>query len=393
MRKKILTLGLVLAILLGQASSSLSMARQGRPENQDQKARMAEILEETEETFLRGRAQYTNEDILTLVQRGFARSSLKDKAYDDTKYSLTLNVTFARNVLTALALGEDPNQLFGKENLHILEKEGLKGAYTEGQIFTVARALILAEKKDQVDSLLLKKKIKSLDKMTEEKCLGFLTLALYNPQDPDLEIYKKEIIENMKESGVLGNLDTTARAIQALYAMKEDPYQMKNPQGKSLVDGLESLYRGGGHFASRENLPCGQEKSSPYYALGDLVAYSSAYLDLLEKQGYRKTQTSERASRTPAKVILSFPKSQKKIPLKPGDRQKISAKVYNSQGERLAYEKVTYTSSNPKVLKYLYLDTFQARPVKENTWVTVRAKSEKNPKILGSLRVCVAGEK
>lgn len=393
MRKKILTLGLVLAILLGQASSSLSMARQGRPENQDQKARMAAILEETEETFLRGRAHYTNEDILTLVQRGFAKSSLKDKAYDDTKYSLTLNATFARNVLTALALGEDPNQLFGKENLHILEKEGLKGAYTEGQSFTVARALILAGKKDQVHPLLLKKKLKSLDKMTEEKCLGFLTMALYNPQDPDLEIYKKEIIENMKESGVLGNLDTTARAIQALYAMREDPYQIKNPQGKNLVDGLESLYRGGGHFASRENLPWGQEKSSPYYALGDLVAGSSAYLDLLEKQGHRKTETSEIDAKTPAKVILSFPKSQEKIPLKAGDRQKISAKVYNSQGERLAYEKVTYTSSNPKVLKYLYLDTFQARPVKENTWVTVKAKSEKNPKILGSLRACVVGEK
>lgn len=376
-----------------QVYANVSMAQEKRIETQDQKARMAAILEETEEVFLRGRAHYTNEDILTLVQRGFARPCLKDKAYDGTKYSLTLNVTFARNVLTALALGEDPNQLFGKENLHILEKEGLKGAYTEGQIFTVARALILTGKKDQVDSLLLKKKIKSLDKMTEEKCLGLLTLALYNPQDPDLEAYKKEIQENMKGTGVLGNLDTTARAIQALYAMREDPYQMKNPQGKSLVDGLESLYRGGGHFASRENLPWGQEKSSPYYALGDLVTGSSAYLDLLEKQGHRKTEISEIDAKTPAKVILSFPKSQEKIPLKAGDRQKISAKVYNSQGERLAHEKVTYTSSNPKVLKYLYLDIFQARPVKENTWVTVRAKSEKNPKILGSLRVCVAGEK
>ena len=393
MRRKIFILLLAVIMVSTQVYASVSMAQEKRIETQDQKARMDAILEETEEIFLRGKAQYTNEDILTLVQRGFARSSLKDKAYDDTKYSLTLNVTFARNVLTALALGKDPNQLFGKENLHILEKEGLKGAYTEGQIFTVARALILAGKKDQVDSLLLKKKIKSLDNMTEEKCLGLLTLALYNPQDPDLEAYKKEIQENMKGTGVLGNLDTTARAIQALYAMREDPYQMKNPQGKSLVDGLESLYRGGGHFASRENLPWSQEKSSPYYALGDLVAGSSAYLDLLEKQGHRKTQTSERIARTPAKVILSSPKSQEKIPLKPGDRQKISAKVYNSQGERLAYEKVTYTSSNPKVLKYLYLDIFQARPVKENTWVTVRAKSEKNPKILGSLRVCLAGEK
>ena len=384
MKKRLVSLFLALAIIVTMMPYNL-WAREGGG-LEDQKNRMAEILGETEKILLGNKSSYNYEEVLALLQGGEKKEFLKSKATDETRWSENPNYKSAKNVIMALALGEDPNQLFGKENLNKLTKKGLKGANTDEQYFINAIALILAERKDQVELSELKGRINGLQGINGNKYLGVLSLALYDKKDQDLKNYKLEMISNMDDQGVLINLETTSRAIQALYAMGEDPYHVKNPQGKTLVDGLESLYRGEGKFAATGGLQYGQESNPPYYALADLAAGSSAYGKLLKSED--GPNIPEEPGQ-PARIALYFAGGQQVSPLKEGGQQVILATVYDAEGKVLENEEVTYQSSNSQVLKHLEGNTFQAQAVEKDTWVMVTARSKTKPEITGEIQVLV----
>ncbi|WP_053955271.1 Ig-like domain-containing protein [Inediibacterium massiliense] len=316
------------------------------------KEKIQKAIADIQEGFASSNDKYEYYTTLGLRHIGVDPSIIEDKANVYGKYYANFS-DYAKNIITAVALGKDPKNYNGKDQIEKILNAS-KPFYEELDVANLSDAIIALDManasydKEKAIKYLINK-VKNSSSLSS-KSIAMIALSNHKKIDgvnDTIKIIQDDLKKLQDENGIIQNCETTSLAIQGLIAAGEDlysdPWVKKDEYGNNiyLLDGLLKLKDGQKFRPTIKGNTNPSDTKQEQYALAALADLSK------EKSMYHSIKHGD----IEIVKIKEIKIESKDLSIQKGETKEVKVQAIDEKGQTIENPNLVWESLNPDIVK------------------------------------------